>query len=110
MSATRSQHRIATRLLRTLSSLETRCTLCEDGTVPNTEALDAWQERMDALRPGYAPSDPYCGGSVAYFSALDECPPKYIVCPECSGVGMVLTEAGRAVAEFLARHGIGGLR
>jgi len=98
------------RLLALLNSVEAPCTDCEDGIVPNTDALAEWEQRMDTLRPNYVPSDPYSGGSVAYFAALDDCPPKWIACPACEGNGVALTETGRAVVGFLARHGIGGAR
>ena len=98
------------RLLALLNTMEAPCTDCEDGTVPNTDALATWQQRMDALRPNYVPDNPYCGGSVAYFAALNERPPKQITCPACAGNGVALTETGRAVVGFLARYGIGGAR
>lgn len=110
MKASRRRARDTARLLSLLASFEAPCTTCDDGTVPNTEALAAWDQRMEKLRPEYVPDNPFCGGSVRYIDALSECPPKQVPCPDCRGNSVMLTEAGLAVVRFLGRHGFGGAR
>lgn len=99
------------RLLALLNSLETPCTNCENGTVDNAEAVQAWKQRLDGLvPPGSGLPNSYSMTGRRYYDELQSPPSELTACPECSGSGMALTEAGRSVAGFLARHRIGGAR
>lgn len=97
------------RLLALLATLETPCTDCEYGTVDNTDAVEAWKQRLNELvPPGSSSPNSYTTTGQRYYRELQAPPPERVTCPTCSGKAVALTEAGRAVAEFLTRHGIGG--
>jgi len=99
------------RLLALLSTLETPCTNCKNGTVDNAEAVEAWKQRLnDLVPPGSGLPNPHSMTGRRYYDELQSPPPERTACPECSGSGMTLTEAGRAVTGFLARHGNGAAR
>lgn len=99
------------RLLRLLKALEAPCTNCENGSVNNAEAVQAWKQRLnDLVPPGSGLPDSYSMAGRRYYDELQSPPSELTACPECSGSGMALTEAGRSVAGFLARHGNGGAR
>lgn len=101
----------ATRLLALLATLETPCTNCEDGTVANAEAVEAWKQRLDKLvPPGSGVPSSHTTAGQGYYDELQACPPERATCPVCFGNAVVLTESGRAVVRFLNRHGIGSAR
>lgn len=99
------------RLLALLNSLETPCTNCEDGTVADADAVEAWRQRLDHLvPPGSGAPDPHSMTGRRYYDELQSPPAERTGCSVCSGTGMTLTETGRAVVGFLNRHGNGGAR
>lgn len=92
-----------------LAQAETPCTTgCSEGTIWNTDAQDAWRaEHAEALE---AFQQERRRTRSAWVSPEETAlrntePPMYFDCV-CNGTGFILTADGRALLDFLGRHGV----
>jgi len=91
-----------------LTELEIRCKACRDGLVA-AEEWSAWYARADEIEVAYQAEHGSLEGlesSEEWLELLDERPytPEEIDCVECSGTGVVLTDAGREVLIWAQRR------
>lgn len=89
-----------------LARLETPCPdACDNGRLPNTEALTAHEMRLAEARKVDGWNAARHTAREAYLAVARSAPSETAPCPTCSGRGVVLTDAGRAALAFLNRHG-----
>jgi len=91
-----------------LTELEIRCKACRDGLVA-AEEWSAWYARADEIEVAHQAEHGSLDGlesSEEWLELLDERPytPEEIECVECSGTGVVLTDAGREVLVWAQRR------
>jgi len=84
-----------------LAELEVRCTVCRGGLV-YTEEWSEWYCRAGEVEAAYQDEHGSLDGlesSPAWQALVDERPigDEEIACDECSGTGVILTDAGREV-------------